>query len=285
MNLENQDLQKQEAPLHKSNKNFTHNDQCQDIASHQHLEHQLRKDKMLAEEKLRNLSTYLASNAHDLKTPFNVIMGYSQMFLDGCHTVQGNDFTKEYATAILASSEHLYNLVTDLIDLCNIDAQALDLNERAISVEDLIQHTVAMVQDRVDAASLTLAVSVAADLPPIFLDNQRITQAILNLLSNAIKFTLSGGQINLTAFNNNGGELEIHISDNGVGMHKQAIPRALVELGKVRQGQAPCTGLGLPLAKRLVELHGGHLELSSQLNRGTTIVLTLPAGRWQNHTQ
>ncbi|PCI39345.1 MAG: hypothetical protein COB46_08970 [Rhodospirillaceae bacterium] len=285
MNLNHQALDLQKPVAINLGQTPTQTSASQTVADHQHHEHQLRKDKMIAEEKLRNLSTYLAANSHNLTSPFSVIIGYAEMFLDDMHKVQGTDFTKEYATAILSSSQHLFNLVTDLIDVCNIDAEDLQLHEHETILQDLVDGVVMRIQERLKTANLTLVVSVADDLPMIYLDDQRISQAILNLLSNAIKFSLHGGQINLTVFKNIRNELEVHISDEGVGMNAEDIPKALVDFGKARHDDDSCTGLGLPLAKRLVELHGGNLDLTSQLNLGTTIVLTLPAGRWQNHTQ
>jgi len=247
--------------------------------------HQLSKDKMIAEETLRNYVTYLSSNAHDLRNAFSVIIGYSEMFLDGMHITTGEDFTNEYAGSILSSSHYLFNLINDLVDLSKIDAAQLALHEELIDVKSLIKEVGSKMEERRKKANLSFNVSVAPNLPHIFLDDQRIQQAILNLLSNAIKFTLPGGQIDLSAFKNKAGCLEIHINDNGEGMNISAVPRALTNFGKATSGGEPCTGLGLPLAQRLVELHGGTLNLTSKLNCGTTIILTLPASRWQDQRQ
>lgn len=246
-------------------------------------EHQLRKAKIAAEEKLRNYATFISSNAHDLRSPFNVIMGYAEMFTQGFHQVNGEDYTHEYATSILSSAQHLLNLIDDLLDVCNIDAEQLQLLETATNIESLIENAAVMVQDRASSDNINFVIAIAPNLPPIFLDQQRICQALTNILSNAVKFTHQNGRIDLTAFKNTHGDLEINISDNGIGMNKKNMARALTEFGKVRNGDNACTGMGLPLAKRLVELHGGVIQLDSELNRGTTVRLTFPAQRWQDH--
>lgn len=257
-------------------------------AEQTHLEHHLRKDKMAAEEKLRNYTTFLAQNAHDLRSPLNVIMGYSQMFLEGLHKTDGVDQTDEYAQAMLASSTHLFHLINDLLDLCRIDSEKLQLREAPANLASLIEDAAHKTRERAKQAELEFVVTLAPNLPDIFLDRQRILQAIVNLLSNSIKFTRPGGRIDLVAFLNSQGELEIHVADNGIGIKARDIPQALTDFGRVGEAtlhNEPSSGLGLPLAKRLVELHGGRLNLESEYNKGTKISLILPAQRLQNHSQ
>jgi len=240
---------------------------------------------MLAEEKLRNYTVFLSSHAHDLRSPFTVIMGYAEMFSGGFHRANGEDYTKEYAASILSSSQHLLNLINDILDVCNIDAEQLQLFETPTDVRSLIEDAELMVHERGETKNLNFVISIAPDLCPIFIDHQRIRQALVNILSNSVKFTARDGRIDLSAFRNSQGDLEIHVSDDGLGMSKENIAKALTEFGKVHNGENSCTGLGLPLAHRLVTLHGGTIELSSEINRGTTVILTLPASRWQDHSQ
>lgn len=180
-----------------------------DIAAQKQLEHQLRKEKIAVEEKLRNYITFLTESAHDLRAPFSVIMGYSEMFMNGQHKANGEDYTSEYATSIYASSQYLFNLINDLLDMCAIDAEKLDLFEALISVDEIIENAHTMISARAETANLNFVISVAPDLPLIFVDTHRINQAIVNVLSNAVKFTKSTGRIDLCAFKNASGHLEI----------------------------------------------------------------------------
>jgi len=141
-----------------------------------------------------------------------------------------------------------------------------------------------MIRGRAETAEFKFSISVAADLPYPCIDGQRMTQAVLNLLSNAVKFTPIGGNIELTAKQNKRNDLIIKVCDNGVGMKKRDIPSALMEFGQVGHGLNQVflnTGLGLPLAKRLMELHGGTLKIKREVGKGTTVILTLPAQRWK----
>lgn len=255
------------------------------VEHHQRIEYHLRKAKMVAEEKLRNYSSYLALNDQDLKKSLTESIEYSKKFLNEQPIVNGQSDSNDYAHFILSTSQHLLNLISDLSDMSKLDAQSLKLCERSVTLHELVNHTTQTLQARIEKAGLKLEVCVAKDLSPIFLDFQRVTQAMLNILSNAIKFTTQGGRISITAFQNEQKDMEMHISDNGIGMRKAEIAKLFTEFGKARQGYEACTGLGLPLAKRLIELHGGSLEVTSQINIGTTITLIIPAQRWQNSLQ
>lgn len=254
------------------------------LAERQNGENTMSKEKVLVKEKIRDYATYVAGHAHDLRSPLNAIARFADMFILGYHKAGGEDRTAEYADAIKTSSDHLVHLINDLLDICRIDADKLELREGFVAVETFLANAAVMIRGRAEKADLTFNITVAPDLPYYYLDGQRMTQAVLNLLSNAVKFTPAGGKIELTAKQNKRNDLIIKVSDNGVGMKKRDVPKALMEFGQVGHGQnqvIPNTGLGLPLAKRLVELHGGTLKIKSEVDKGTEAILTLPTQRWK----
>lgn len=257
-------------------------ERCAELAYNKRKVYQLRKKKMAVEEELRNYATFLAGNAHDLRTPLNAILGYSDMFLLGLHIVHDEDRTHDYASAIKTSAHLLSSLINDLLDVCKIDAAKLELREENIDVHSLVEDAAMMIHERARASGIVFDVSCSVGISPIYVDRKRLLQAILNLLSNAVKFTPEGGNVDLVATQSANGGVDIHISDNGVGMKEEDIPTALLEFGQVGHGQnqdVPSTGLGLPLARRLVELHGGDLRIQSEYGVGTTLTICIPPQR------
>jgi len=255
----------------------------QEIVKRKRIEVSLRKEKIASEEKARNVMNFLANTSHELRTPLNAILGFSEMIMLGMHSTGGRDNTSNYVRNIHNAGNHLLSLINDLLDLAKIDNEKLDLRETAFEVADLVDEAVEMMRDRVHASGLELNVHVADGLPWVRLDKRRILQAILNLLSNAVKFTPDGGEVTLYAGRGEDGGILIRVEDTGVGMKESDIPKALAEFGQVEHSleqNTPSTGLGLPMAKRLVELHGGSLELYSWPKEGTTVSLRFPPERW-----
>jgi signal transduction histidine kinase len=255
-----------------------------EVAERKRMEHQLRKEKILAEEKARNFASFLAGVSHELRTPLNAIVGFSELIKSGLHHKDGIDRAPEYAENILGAAGHLLELINDILDLSKIDAEKLELHEDLIEVSQLAEDAARMIRDRADEAGVIFEVTVRPDLPPVHADYRRMLQAVLNLLSNAIKFTPEGGFVSMIAGAGRHGGLEFRIVDTGVGMKPSDIPIALTEFAQVGHGleqNHPSSGLGLPLAKRLMELHGGSLSIESEPGKGTSASLTLPPNRWR----
>jgi len=235
-----------------------------------------------------NYTTYLIQHAHDHRSPLTAISDGTDMLLEDLHLSDGIDKTNEYSGAIKIASNHLINMVNDLLKLNKVDFQKMALNEREICVSDLVSTCVTIMKSSTYSAGLDLKVKIQDNLPLLFVDFQRMTQVVLNLLSNAVKFTPKGGLIQLSASQNHLGQFILQISDNGIGMKESDIPKALGTFGQVGYGQnqtTPNSGLGLPLARRLVELHQGRLKIESKLGHGTIVTLTLPNQRWITYPQ
>jgi signal transduction histidine kinase len=171
--------------------------------------------------------------------------------------------------------------VNDVLDLSRVDARDLALDEDVVDLGESVVGAIAMVALRAEEGGIALRSTVAADLPLARADPRRLRQVLLNLLSNALKFTPKGGTITLTA-DRRGADIALAVADTGIGMAPEHISIALARFGQVDSRLArryEGTGLGLPLVKRLVELHGGTLAIDSALGRGTTVTVLLPADR------
>jgi signal transduction histidine kinase len=225
-------------------------------------------------------SQFLANVSHELRTPLNAIIGFSEMLELG---IGGPLMPRqaEYIGLIRQSGDHLHDVINDILDLAKIDAGKLELHEEpGIDPARIADACIAIVKERARAGKVRLAASTEARLPPIVADATRLKQILLNLLSNAIKFTDPGGSIELAVRRAENGAIAFHVRDTGRGMTPDEIEIAFECFGQVDAGlgrRNEGTGLGLPLARRLAELHGGSLEIESEKGRGTCVIVTLPA--------
>jgi signal transduction histidine kinase len=226
-------------------------------------------------------SQFLATMSHELRTPLNAIIGFSEMLAGETFGPLGDQRYPDYARSIHASGRHLLQLINDILDFTRLDAGRLELYDEEIDLADLVADTLRMIELEAARAGIALAIALADDLPLLRADARRVRQVLLNLLSNAVKFTPRGGEIRLTAIPR-GGELAIAIADTGIGIAAQDIPRALERFGQVDSSLSrkyEGTGLGLPLARRLMELHGGRLDIESAVGIGTTVTASFPGER------
>jgi signal transduction histidine kinase len=230
----------------------------------------------------RAKSEFLATMSHELRTPLNAIIGFSQMLEGEVYGSLGHAKNAEYVRLIGSSGKHLLSLINDLLDLTKMDSDHLELREETASLEALIDDSIQMIEARALLAELTVEASIAAGLPRLFIDPSRVRQVLLNLLSNCLKFTPAGGSVRVNAMTR-ANAVVIEVSDTGIGIAEEDIPLALERFGQVDSSLArryEGSGLGLPISKRLMELHGGTLELSSVgRGRGTTVTLTFPVSR------
>ncbi|MGE5200723.1 MAG: sensor histidine kinase [Acidobacteriota bacterium] len=240
-------------------------------------ERELLQAKEAAESASRAKTNFLAIVSHEVRTPLNAVIGFSEMLRDGyAGTIENKQ--REYLEDILTSAHHLLQLMGDMLDMSTIEAGKIAVRPALVSVRDEIEASFELVRTRAAAAQLALAIDAAAELPPLWIDRIRFRQILLNLLSNAIKFTPPGGTVTVRAEDDAEG-VAIAISDTGIGMCEHDIPRALEpfrQIDNVMQRQYEGVGLGLPLAKRLTELHGGQIDIASALGRGTTVTLHFP---------
>ena len=229
----------------------------------------------------RAKSSFLAAMSHELRTPLNAVIGFSEMMKLEAFGPLGNKRYLDYSKDIHSSGVHLLALINDILDLSRIDAGEGKLDEEELDLGDVIGQSLRLVAQQAETGGLVLASSCESGLPPVRADARRLKQALINLLANAVKFTPPKGQVSVRAFRTEAG-IAIAVSDTGIGIATQDIPRALERFGQVDSTLArkyEGAGLGLPLAKQFMELHGGALTLESTLNVGTTVTVTLPGWR------
>jgi signal transduction histidine kinase len=230
----------------------------------------------------RAKSQFLATMSHELRTPLNAVIGFSELLGLESHGKLGDPQYREYAANIRDSGAHLLALINDVLDFAKIDAGRLTLADDEIDVLKLFAATLRIVEGTAADAGLTLCVDPGGDkLPLLKADKRRLKQVLLNLFSNAMKFTPGPGIVTIAA-RRRGRDLVITVADTGIGMAPADLPTALEPFGQVDNRLARAyegTGLGLPLCKQLMELHGGSLSLASTPGRGTVVTLTFPPER------
>ena len=254
---------------------------ARDVTEEIRTERGLRDAKSAAEAANRAKSQFLANMSHELRTPLNAVLGFSEIL---AQRLAGPLSAKqaEYVDMIYRSGNHLHDIINDILDLAKVDAGKLDLNlDDGIDPCAIVNACVALIRERANTGALQLSVDVDPALPLIVADAMRLKQILLNLLSNAVKFTEPGGSIVITVRQPGPDTIAFEVRDTGVGMSEAEIKIALEPFGQVDAGIArrhEGTGLGLPLARRLAELHGGSLPIESRKGHGTTATLTLPVG-------
>jgi two-component system cell cycle sensor histidine kinase PleC len=193
----------------------------------------------------------------------------------------GNARYVEYAVDINGSAQHLLSIINDILDFSKIEAGEMHLQEDVVQVSEVISFCLRLVQHRATQGDLKLHRSVSSDLLAIRADERKIKQALLNLLSNSVKFTPTGGSVSVEAAVRNG-QLVLEVSDTGIGMSPDQVAHAFEPFGQVDSSLSRSnagTGLGLPLAKALAELHGGTLSVESEIGKGTKVSIVLPSER------
>ncbi|MBS0470335.1 MAG: hypothetical protein JSR60_04620 [Proteobacteria bacterium] len=241
----------------------------------------LRSALSAADSANRAKSSFLAAMSHELRTPLNAVIGFSEMMRMEAFGPLGGDRYREYANDIHNSGVHLLSLINDVLDISRIDAGELKLEEDTFAVGDLVDQSLRFIAPQAESGGLKLEAKCDTALSEVYADRRRIKQALINLLANAVKFTPAGGSITVRAKQVPAG-LAITVHDTGIGIAAKDIPRALEQFGQVDSSLArkyEGAGLGLPLAKRFMEMHGGSLNLESVVDVGTTVTLVLPKAR------
>ncbi len=242
---------------------------------------ELVRAKRRAEEANQAKSAFLANMSHELRTPLNAILGFSEIIRD---KLLGTDVDRyaTYAADIHRSGSHLLSIVNDILDVTRIEAGKLELREERVRLSVLVTRCLAAVEQQASTGGVRLA-SPGKELGvSIYGDKHKLKQIVINLLSNAIKFTPPGGSIDITAAAEPEGGLSLSIRDTGIGMTEDEIRQALELFRQVDNSLSrrfEGAGLGLPLAVRLTELHGGTIVIESAPGKGTTVAVHFPAER------
>ena len=234
--------------------------------------------KDAAEAANRAKSQFLANMSHELRTPLNAIIGFSSIMHQGMFGELNAKYT-EYASMVCDSGTHLLAIINDILDLAKAESDKLELREEDVDIARVVALSSTIVREMAEKAGVNYDVTMAEVLPHVRADSARLRQILINLLGNAVKFTPSGGKVSLSAHATPDGGLQFRITDTGIGIPADKIEVAMSPFGQVDSTLArkyEGTGLGLPLTKRLVEMHGGTFELTSEPGKGTVATVRLP---------
>ena len=229
----------------------------------------------------RAKSEFLANMSHELRTPLNAILGFSELMVLGL--APSPEKIEEYAQNINGAAQHLLALINDILDLARIEAGKLELATKDVDASAVLTTCVVIVTERANQGGVT--VSVAEPMSPLFVwaDERKLKQIVLNLISNAVKFTPAGGNVMVRWRRLESGWSRLSVADTGIGIDKDDLERIFqpfIQVDGRLNRKYEGVGLGLPLTRRLVEMHGGTLKIESELGRGTTVTVDLPP---QNH--
>lgn len=242
----------------------------------------LKEATKRAEEASAAKSKFLATMSHELRTPLNAILGFSEVIKSEMFGPIGNEQYKAYIADIHSSGEHLLALINEVLDLSRIEAGKHELTEEAIDLAGTVEACCHMLELRAANRGLTLRTALTQNMPRLWADERAIRQITLNLLSNAVKFTPQGAEIKvLVGWTATGGQY-LSIRDNGPGIPEEELETVLATFGRgsmAIKNADQGSGLGLPIVKSLVDLHGGAFVLKSRIREGTEAIAMFPPSR------
>ena len=231
-----------------------------------------------AEAANRVKTEFLANMSHELRTPLNAIIGFADIMRQGMFGPLSDRYA-EYAVAIGESGKHLMEIINDILELSKSEADRAVLVEEEVEIARTVAFSIGTIEEMARNAGVQCRAEVPPELPKFFGNAAKLRQILINLLSNAVKFTPSGGNVRLSVETEPDSGLAFRVTDTGIGMAADKIQIALTPFGQVDSGlnrKYTGVGLGLPLAKRLIELHGGTIEIASEPGKGTAVTARFP---------
>lgn len=260
-----------------------------DITLRKQMEVSLRLAKEQADAANHAKSAFLANMSHELRTPLNAIIGFSEMMVKETFGPLGHAKYQEYLGDIHMSARHLLEIINEVLDMSKIEAGRVELDEQEIDVGALINSVIRIMASRAFSSGLEIQEQIAPGMPLLYADPRLVRQILINLVTNAVKYSRRSGDIQVSAALTDKGEVRITVADQGVGIPKERIKEAMEPFGQIhdptRSQAFQGTGLGLPLAKAMAEMHDGVLLLESDVGKGTTVTITFPRRRNRFQTQ
>lgn len=255
-----------------------------DITFRKRMEKSLREAKELAESSNRAKSSFLANMSHELRTPLNAIIGFSEMLISQIYGPMGDPKYTEYTGDIHSSACHLLEIINEILDMSRIEAGSIKLAQNEAPLPELIETVKRMLAPHLQEKKVDINLQIPEIAPTLRVDGRLIRQAFINIITNAIKYSEQGAKIDVYAHYNRNEDLSIIIKDYGQGIPKDKLAHVLKPFGRVedafkKRSDIEGTGLGLPIAKGMVELHGGALGITSEEGVGTAVEITIPAYR------
>ncbi len=257
-----------------------------DVTERKHLMESMKRAKEEADTANRAKSAFLANMSHELRTPLNAIIGFSELMKNHLFGPLNNPKYEEYMEDIHFSSRHLLDIINDVLDMSKIEAGRVELIESEVAINEVLDSVTRIMSDRAQAQSVALDFKVAEDLPHVKADQRLLRQILINLVSNGVKFSPTGKSVRVRAAVLPDHHMRISISDEGCGIPADKLKVVLEPFGQVndpRHSAGQGTGLGLPLAKAMTELHGGRLTMESKEGKGTTVYIDFPLERTMEH--
>lgn len=246
------------------------------------IEVELRAAKELAETSSHAKTQFLANTSHELRTPLNAIIGFAEIIANEIHGANSVPKYREYAFDIFNSGQDLLSTLNDILDMAKIDAGEVKLVEDEIDVEYMIEEAVRAFSEEARTSKTTLTIDVAEKDLIIKADERLMRQVLDNLISNALKFTHDGGKVDIKVVRLDDGGVELSVCDDGIGIPEDQIDiivEPFNQIGEALSRNQDGIGLGLPIVRSLVELHGGQFTLTSAIGEGTKATITWPKTR------
>ena len=253
-----------------------------DITQWKRAEEELTQARAQAERTSSQKTDFLARVSHEIRTPLNAIIGFSELMIDEKFGPIGNDRYRDYLRDINRSGNHVLDLVNDLLDISKIEAGEQEMAYEAVSLNDTLSETVAMMQPQANRERVIIRSSFASRLPEVVADLRSVRQIALNLLSNAVRYTQAGGQVIVSTAYEPSGDIVMRVRDTGIGMSQAEIEQALKpfkQINALKRGRGDGTGLGLPLTKAMVEANRAKFAIASTPGEGTLVEITFPSTR------